>query len=168
MFAEWCRSAAWCCSLRSELRSRGPAKTHEGLEQLMRLGDYHPGLLHLRLPTRGIRAGCPQRSLITAAISVAALLAEQVADLSEQLNVGGSGGAGLLTTLSARPDHVHRQHDHEVDHQRHQHKIDRGGDHRRDVHSMVSLPEMTVKPQPRATGRSDRVDQRLDDLVGER
>ncbi len=138
----------------------------KGLERLTRLGDYHPSLLRLRLPTRGIRASCPQRSLITAAISVAALLAEQVADLSEQLNVDGSGGAGLLTALLAYPDHVHRQHDHEVDHQCHQHKIEwRGSPPRRPLGGVTGNDGEAPVP---ATGRSDRVDQRLDDLVGER
>src|SRR5205823_2324087 len=102
----------WPCDVRRVVSKRGMVlrvavktasrgavhKTTEASSARRAKVDYHLGLRGLRLPTRGILAGCPQHPFkFRAATLVAALLlAEQVADLGEQLDVGGSGGAGLL------------------------------------------------------------------------
>ena len=74
--------------------------------------DACPGLLRVRVPTATGNPPASYSVLTKAAtLGAALLLAEQVADLSEQLDVGGFGWAGFLTSLSSCLDRVHRQHD---------------------------------------------------------
>ena len=60
-------------------------------------------------------AGSGQRVLPPDRGASAASWREQVADLGQQLDLGGLGRAGLLAALAPLLERVQRQHDHEVD-----------------------------------------------------
>jgi hypothetical protein len=94
--------------------------------------------------------------------------AQQVADLGEQLDVGGLGRAGLLAALAPLLEVVEREHDQEVDDRGDDEEVDRRRDHRRDVDVRALLAGHDLDAESGALRRCDRVDERLQDALGER
>src|SRR5690606_10189591 len=93
---------------------------------------------------------------------------KQVADLREQLGVGGSHFL-LLTALATFLELLERQHHQEVDDSRDDHEVDRGVDDTSEVEERASV--LRQNPEAQSLSRvapADRVDQRLDQTFGER
>jgi hypothetical protein len=83
---------------------------------------------------------------------------QQVADLGEQLDVGGFGRAGLLAALAPLLERVQREHDQEVDDRGDDEEVERRRDQRRGVDVGALLAGDDLDAESGAFRRGDRVD----------
>src|ERR1700754_5217231 len=80
----------------------------------------------------------------------------------------GSAGAGPPPRLRPSLERVQRQHDEEVDHRGDDQEVERRGDERRDVEVGALLSTDEFDTETGGARGGNRVDERLNDALGER